>query len=182
MNRAEIQDSLDTLKILVDTREQPTGLFEKRMEQIDLPWERRKLDFGDYSACVLDADGVEIDFSPSFALERKMHTDELAQCLTRSRDRFAREFGRAKDADAKLYLLVENASWEQVFNGKYRTRVSPKALSASMLAWLARYNCQIIMCKAETTPKLIREICYREAKERLEVMAGVKPRTSCTGK
>ena len=32
-------------------------------------------------------------------------------------------------------------------------------------AWMARYNAHIIFCKAETFPKLCREILYREAKE-----------------
>ena len=47
---------------------------------------------------------------------------------------------------------------------------SRRRLSASLTAWLARYNCQIIFCEPATTGKLIREVLYRELKERLEVM------------
>jgi hypothetical protein len=46
--------------------------------------------------------------------------------------------------------------------------MKPKALIASMLAWLARYNCQLIFCRAETSGRLIFDVLYREAKERLE--------------
>lgn len=167
MNSAEIQQVLDTLTLIVDTREQDTPLFRKRMNQVDIPYIRRKLDYGDYSAKVIDVDGSEIDLSSQFAVERKMSIDELAQNMTRSRSRFIREFERAAAAGAKTYLLVENASWEKAYSGEYRTQVNPNALTASMIAWLARYNCQLIMCKKETTPKLLHDICYREAKEYL---------------
>ena len=171
MNTAEIQSALDTLTLIVDTREQDTRLLRERLKHTGLPYVRRKLDFGDYSALVYDADGEEIDFSSSFAVERKMSLDELAQCYTRSRDRFVREFTRAKEADAKLYLLVEGASWEQAISGKYRTRVAANALVASMTTWLARYHCQLILCEAQSTPRLLREFCYREVKTRLEELA-----------
>ena len=95
MNAWEIRNALDTLTLIVDTLEQDTRLFRDRMKQVGVPHIRRKLDFGDYSALVRNADGEEIDFSSSFAIERKMSLDELAQCLTRSRKRFAREFMRA---------------------------------------------------------------------------------------
>lgn len=169
MTIPEIDGALDTLTILVDTREQDTPLFRKRMRAVGLPTKRQKLNFGDYSCSVM-ADGAEIDLSASFAIERKMSLDELAQCYTRGRKRFEREFERAKQLSAKVYLLVEGATWEGAYNGIYRTQMHPHSLIASMTAWLARYDCQILMCKAETTPSLIHDICYREAKERLKRM------------
>ena len=99
-----------------------------------------------------------------------MHLDELCNCFCKDRKRFEREFERAKKAGAKVYLLIEDASWEQAYNGKYRSRMAPASLVASMQAWLARYNCQIIMCKQETSGKLIHDILYRELKEHLEAM------------
>ena len=169
MTIPEIDGALDTLTVLVDTREQDTPLFRKRMRQVGFPIRRKKLNFGDYSCSIMAGD-AEIDLSASFAIERKMSLDELAQCYTRGRKRFEREFERCKTAGGKMYLLVEGASWEGAYNGLYRTQMHPHSLIASMTAWLARYNCQILMCKAETTPNLIHDICYREAKEHLERM------------
>lgn len=169
MTIPEIDKALDTLTVLVDTREQDTPLFRKRMRAVGFPTKRQKLNFGDYSCSVM-AYGAEIDLSASFAIERKMSLDELAQCYTRGRKRFEREFERAKQSGAKVYLLVEGATWEGAYNGLYRTQMHPHSLIASMTAWLARYDCQMLMCKAETTPNLIHDICYREAKERLERM------------
>ena len=172
MTIPEINDSLKTLTLVVDTREQDTVQFRNRIKRTELPCVRRKLEFGDYSCFVTDSYGHEIDFCGAFAIERKMSLDELAQCFTRDRRRFAREFERAKECGAKLYLLVEAASWEKALAGQYRTKVSSSALVASMTTWLARYDCQIIMCEPLTTPKMLREICFREAKKHLEDMAG----------
>ncbi len=168
MTPFEVQAALESMVLLVDTREQPTPYFARRMKETGLPYVRQKLDFGDYSArCTLE-DGTELDFSGSVAVERKMNFDELCQCYTRGRKRFENEFLRAKDKGAKIYLLVENGSWEKAIEGKYRSRMQPKAFVASLLAWLARYDCQLIFCQPDTTGKLIREILYREVKERLE--------------
>lgn len=170
MNPFEVSEALDHLTLLVDTREQDTLSFRRRMKEARIPWERRKLDFGDYSMKVELEDGNEVDFSPDVAIERKMSLDELCQCYGKERKRFQKEFSRAKEAGAKLYLLIENGNWEKAFEGDYRSQMKPQALTASLTAWLARYNCQVIFCQARTTPRLIREIVYREAKERLEGM------------
>lgn len=170
MTPFEVSEALERLILLVDTREQDTISFRRRVKEVGLPWERRKLDFGDYSMRVELEDGNEVDFSPTVAIERKMSLDELCQCYGKERKRFQREFLRAKKAGAKLYLLIENGSWEKALSGEYRSRMQPQALTASLTAWLARYDCQVLFCQAKSTPRLIREIIYREAKERLEGM------------
>lgn len=154
--------------LIVDTREQDTDRLRRRIRQTGLSFVRQKLDFGDYSAKTTLDNGTEFDISSSVSIERKMNLDELCACYCKGRKRFTREFERAKSAGAKVYLLIENANLEKVYNGSYRSKMSPQALTASLFAWLARYNCQIIFCKEETSGKIIREILYREMKERLE--------------
>lgn len=170
MTPFEVSEALERLTLLVDTREQDTIFFRRRLKEVGLPWKRKKLDFGDYSMKVELEDGKEVDFSRDVTIERKMSLDELCQCYGKDRERFTREFQRARAAGAKTYLLVENGSWEKALEGVYRSKMHPKALTHSLTAWLARYDCQVIFCQAKTTPKLIREIVYREAKERLEGM------------
>lgn len=165
--------SLDSMVILVDTREQDTPSLHRRLEFAGCPWERKKLDFGDYSAKCRLPDGEWLDLSPRVAVERKMSFDELCACFCRGRGRFTREFERAKAAGAAVYLLIENASWENALAGKYRSKMNPKSFVASITAWLARYRCQVIFCKAETTGVLIHEILYRELKEVLESEGGI---------
>ena len=169
MHPVEVRDALDTLRIWVDTREQLTDQARRRYKSFGCPWVRQKLDFGDYSAAV-DLPVGEYSLAGQVAVERKMSIDELCQCFTHDRVRFEREFERAKAAGARLYLLIENASWELVYNGKYRSKMSPAALVASIMAWQARYDCRVEMCKSETSGRMIRDILYREAKERLNAL------------
>ena len=41
---------------------------------------------------------------------------------------------------------------------------------ASIFAWLARYNCQVLFCSDLTSGQVIHDVLYRELKERLEQM------------
>lgn len=163
MDHFEVDAALQTMTILVDTREQDTPRARKRLHDLGCPYERRALRFGDYSAkCdCLDLTGL-------VAVERKMDLDELCNCYCRDRPRFAREFERAREAGAKLYLMIENADWEKVYSGAYRSRMGAPALVASILAWLARYDCQVLFCAPSTSGKLIHDVLYRELKQRLE--------------
>jgi ERCC4-type nuclease len=162
----EIENSLQTMVILTDTREQPSDRAQKRFKSFECPYRRQKLDFGDYSAEFLLVDGRTVRVNA--AIERKMSLEELSSCFTRDRDRFRREFERAQQAGASMYLLVENATWENLINGKYKTKFNKKAFLASLTAWIARYDLKPVFCKAETSGRLIKEILYREMKQRLE--------------
>lgn len=168
MTPFELKSSLESITLIVDSREQPTENLKKRMEQAGLPYERRKLEFGDYSCQCILPDRNILDFSQRVVIERKMNLDELCLCFGKERRRFEQEFERAKAAKCRIYLLVENGTWEHAYNGKFRSRYNPKALIASIDAYRARYGMQLDFCKAETTGKLIRDILYRELKEVLE--------------
>ena len=74
---------------------------------------------------------------------------------------------RATDHGAKIYLLVENATYENLLNGKYKTKFHPEAFTASLFAWVARYNIVPVFCKSEMSGKVIKKILFRELKERL---------------
>lgn len=164
MHPVDVDASLKSMVCLVDTREQDTPAFRERISHFD-QWERHKLDAGDYSAKFLLPDSSWF-FLP-VAVERKYAIDELCMCYCQQRGRFEREFERALEAHSKLYLLVEGGSWENVYSGKYRSQMNPKSLVGSILVWLARYNCQLMFCKKETSGQLIKDILYREGKEAL---------------
>lgn len=168
MNNFEIERSLESMRLLIDTREQPTERYERRIEQIGLPYERRKLNYGDYSCECTLPDGSTLDFSNRVAIERKMNLDEICMCCGRERKRFEREFERAKEDGCRIYLLVEDGNWEKSYGGKYRSLLNPAALTASLNAFRARYGMQLDFCKEETTGKLIHDILYRELKEYLQ--------------
>lgn len=172
MSPYDIQTILDSMVILVDRREQPTDRARKRYNAFSAPYRYATLDYGDYAAnCTLPSGKLMYDENKrvraDVVIERKMNLDELAGCFTHGRERFRREFERAAANGSRVYLLVENANWENLLNGKYRSKFNPKAFKASITAYMARYGVQVIMCKEETSGRLINEILYRELKEQL---------------
>ena len=173
MNPIEIEEVLNTFMIYCDSREQPTERAAKRYKAFGVPYERAKLDYGDYTYNVQLPNGrllfdKDKPIYPLATVERKESLDELASCLTHSRDRFEREFQRAKNHNARVFLLVENASWENLLTGRYRSKFNPKAFFASLCAWSVRYDLQLVFCKEETSGKVIKELLYRDLKDRAE--------------
>lgn len=173
MTVQEVQAVLETFEILVDTREQPTDRAKKRYERFRCPYHRVTLSYGDYAYNARLPDGTYIydiseTVSPVCVVERKMSLDELAACFCKGRRRFTGEFERAIAADARIFMITENASWENLFNGKYRTKMNAVAFKASAVAFMVRYNMNLSFCKEETSGELIKEILYRDLKERLE--------------
>lgn len=164
---AQIEHALSSIEILVDTREQDTEAFQKRMEGLGRPFVRRKLDYGDYSAQYVDRDGQTASLERVAVIERKMSLDELCNCFTRDRGRFQREFERAKADRCRIHLIVENDNYERMRHGKYRSKLAPRSLVASYLSWSVRYNMQLHFCKAETTGWLTSEIMHYELREHL---------------
>ena len=166
MNGYDVESALQSLTVIVDTREQDTPQARKRYADINLPVVRQKLNFGDYSAFVA-VDNEIISFENQFAIERKMSLDELCQCFCSGRKRFEREFMRAKEVGAKLYLLIEDNGIDKAIKGVYRSQMNPNALIGSIFTWLARYGCQLIFVSAENSGRIIREIIKKEVETRL---------------
>lgn len=173
MTRFEIDACLKSMEILVDTREQESERAADRYKSFGCPHRRQTLNYGDYTYNFTLPDGSQL-FPPDIpiggdaVIERKMSLTELSGCFCQSRDRFRREFERAQQANASTWLLIEDATWEKLLTGKYKTRFNPAAFSASLVAWSIRYNFKIIFCRKETSGQVIKEILYRELKERLE--------------
>lgn len=166
MHPSEIENALDRMVIIVDTREHPTDEAKRRWTSMGL-WDRRKLDFGDYSAFTL-VNEEEISLENICVVERKMNLDELAMCFTSERDRFEREFERAKAAGCRIVLLVENASWEALYRHRYRSKLNPSALAAGILAWSARYDMVPVFCDSSVSGKLIHDILRYNMREVLK--------------
>ena len=171
----EIASILRQMGVLVDTRERSWGHIEQALEILKCPVQRGKLDQGDYTAVIpLSAfPGQEnvagyTSLENEVAIERKAGLDELAGNFTAERERFEREFIRAKANGVKMFLLVEDTGWEDVFSHNYRSRLSPKALYGSLLSWQARYGVTLIFCPAAQTGRILYGILYYWLKDKLE--------------
>ena len=135
-----------------------TNYFDKH----HIPHIERKLDTGDYS-CMLES----MSFERDICVERKHNLDEICGNFTAERERFEREFMRAKAYNTKVHLIVENASWSDIFLGNYRSKLQPKSLVGSLLSWMVRFNVSVTLCKPEETARIIYGIFYYYAREAL---------------
>lgn len=173
MRPKDVRTVLSSMAVLVDSREQDTDRARWRYASIGLPVERCVLDYGDYSYNATLPNGQRIyDTSdrirPTVAIERKMNLDELAGCFGSSRERFEREFRRASEAGAQMWLLVEGGSWENIYDHRYQSQMTPKSLAGSILAFCGRYDLRLVFCSERTTGRIIRGILERNLKDRLE--------------
>ena len=165
MNNFDLEKTLSTMTIICDSREHATAEAKTRWESFGVPYRIQALKSGDYTSEFLLPNGDTFSLENHAVIQRKLGISELCGNFCQNRARFIREFERIRNAGAKAYIIVEGASWEAIYNHRYHSKMSPQALVASLTAWMARYNAHIIFCRAETFPKLCREILYREAKE-----------------
>lgn len=132
------------------------------LEKNKIPTITRKLDTGDYS-CQLG----DISFERDICVERKHNLDEICGNFTVERERFEREFMRARAYGTKIVLIIENASWSDIFIGNYRSKLSSKSLVGSLLSWMVRFNITVLFCKPEESARIIYGVFYYYAKEKL---------------
>lgn len=163
----EIKQILKTLEVIVDTREKENSHILKYLESKKVPTESRTLDTGDYSATVT-VDGVKLSIEDEVCIEKKNSIDEIAGNFTADRERFEREFLRAKAKGVKMYLFIENASYEKIKAHGYTSKTSPEALLASLLSWQTRFNITVVFCNREMLPEILLNTLYYAARESLK--------------
>ena len=159
----EIKRAVDSMVILVDTREQETEQLKQRLGTLGHQYRREALDSADYMVEYQTADGATVRLP--VAIERKMSLDELATCFTSERERFQREMERLLEAGVKTYLLVEKASWEMIQKKDYRSQMPVASFIASLLWWSIHYDFRVIFCKQATSGWLIGKILQYEVCE-----------------
>jgi len=117
----------NTRPVLVqDTREQVPLVFTR------LRCVRGTIGTGDYSILgLLDAFSVE-----------KKSIDDLVNCCTADRDRFARELCRLRGYKFKRLLIL--GSRAEIELQRYHSWVSPKAVLGSLAAWECRYDVPVV--------------------------------------
>lgn len=172
MNPVDIENCLSTLTIYVDSREQPTEESKKRYQTFNCPWERKHLDYGDYTYSFILPDGRLVysdePIKGDVVIERKMSLEELSGNLCQEYERFRREFDRAAKQGARVYLLVQDATWEKIINHRYQTQFNEKAYLHRLLGLCSRYGVIPIFAQKELSGRMIREILEKELRTRLE--------------
>jgi hypothetical protein len=163
----QIENMLDSMVILYDSREQPTAALERRRDGFNRPSLRKALAYGDYSCLYTLPNGETQTLEKEIIIERKASLSEICTNFTAGRERFKREFERAVNDGAKTFIIIEDAGWENAYAGKYKSKLNPRSLVASLLAWSCKYNITIYFCKSETTGCLIADILHYALREKL---------------
>lgn len=170
---AEQKTLLDSITVLADTREQQNQHVLDSLQALGMACQARKLDYGDY-ACFLPANlelGIlrDIHFSSQFAIERKASLEELSGNLTQERARFENELMRAHAAGCRLVLLVENGSWADIAEGRYKTQFNPKAFMAALLTFQHRYGLQVAFVPSNLAGAFIGRMLHYQVREYLQL-------------
>lgn len=181
MHPLEVKECLESMYVIGDTREQLTARYKHRIAQFER-YQISKLNYGDYTyGFVLNGHDIyehSDTISAPVVIERKMSLVEFSGNLCERqqekhkadnlRNRFEAEFHRARQNNAKVYLLIEDGSIDSIIQHKYKTRLNPNSMLGSLLAYTARYDIVPIFCSQMVSGRIIREILYRELKQRLE--------------
>jgi len=147
---AELTDALQNMTVICDTREQNNKHILQWLEENNVPYITRKLDVGDYSAQLGDQ-----SLEQSVVIERKHTLDEIAGNFTVDRERFEREFLRAKAMGTKVFLMIEDSNWNDLYLGNYRSKVQPFTLAQNLMSWRLRYNISVDFCTKDNAPRIL---------------------------
>lgn len=160
---AEIKKKLKELVVIADSREQVHQHIISWLDKHNIQLKSRALETGDYSVMLGDA-----TYEDEIVVERKANLDEIAGNFTNGRERFEREMIRAKAGGIKVFLIVENASWTDIFLHNYRSELKPQSFAATLLSWQARFNLTVIFCKPSETAQIIYSTLYYWVRDRLK--------------
>jgi len=140
----ELKELLDSLIILVDTREKSNKEILDFFERKKISYKIRKLDYGDYSVMLPKNEELgifrELDFSRDIMIEKKNSLEEICSNLTNDRTRLERELALAPK---NKVILIENSNYNDILNSNYESKYSNKALLGTLHSFWHRYDCPI---------------------------------------
>lgn len=141
----EIDDIVCSATIIVDSREKCSKHITDWFDKKGIKWCNDKLDWGDYTVRI-ESPAAYRDFTLQdvCTIERKANLEELSGNMTHDRDRFNAEFLRSRGA---VYLLIENAEYQDIELGNYNTKFNKKSFRASLTAFEHRYNLHTVYMK-----------------------------------
>lgn len=137
--------------VLVDSREKRNAHILDYFIKQGITYRISKLEYGDYSFMIpAGTAGGDIYFHKDICIERKASLEELSGNFTRERDRFEKEFLKAGNDGAKVYLMVEApGGYSDIIGHKYRTDFTPAAFMASLKTWEHRFDTNVQFISSE---------------------------------
>lgn len=134
----EVKINKYNLTVIIDTREQKNKHIEKFLNDNNISYYYRKLEFGDYTF-----EYENVSFFDKIVVERKANLGELSNNLTKDRERFVNEHERCKTAKAKMVWMIEEGNINDIYSGNYNTLLHKNAYIGSVLSFQSKYSIQI---------------------------------------
>jgi len=125
--------------IKIDTQEKKISHITNFFQKNNINYTFEKLQFADYA---LEYKNI---LHTDLLIERKTNLEELSnnfcnRSKIKNRDRFKKEFEKAKENNSKLLLMIEDDSLTSLITGRYNTNFKAISYVASILSWRNRYN------------------------------------------
>lgn len=164
----ELKTLLDSLVIIVDTREQKNTHILNYFQKKNVPFKLRTMKTGDYSAMIPANSelGLTRDLYFSAAIERKNGVDELVESI-KDRQRFENELIRSTKHPFRM-IVEDLHGYEKILMGNYRSKYEPKSLLGSLKTFENRYNFTTVFLDPKTSGNYILHHFLYFAREQLK--------------
>ncbi|MDE7418224.1 MAG: ERCC4 domain-containing protein [Lachnospiraceae bacterium] len=141
----EIKRMTKSIVVIVDSREKKNSHIVGYFEKQGISYQIGALEYGDYSFMIpASAADEDIYFHRDIVIERKASLEELSGNLAQERERFEKEFLKAGNDGAKVYLMIEApGGYSDIIGHKYRTEFTPAAYMASLKTFEHRFDANI---------------------------------------
>lgn len=164
----ELKTILDSLVIIVDTREQRNQHILDYFRKKDVTFKFQTMKTGDYSAMIPKNEelGLTRDLYFSAAIERKNGIDELVESI-KDRSRFENELIRSTQHPFRM-IVEDLQGYEKILTGNYRSKYEPKSLLGSLKTFENRYNFTTVFLSPITSGNYIYYSLLYHARELLK--------------
>lgn len=137
----ERDELIDSMTILVDTREKVNSHITDAFDKAGVKWKSKSLSYGDYSFFIPANEKLSIPrdlyFDRKVCIERKANLEEISGNLTKDRARIEKEFALAPPFKV---LLIESSNYSDVATGNYDTKYNNKSFLASLHTLWFKYG------------------------------------------
>lgn len=159
---------LDSIVYLIDTREKKIDHIINLFEKHNLPYMKRKLDYGDYSFYIPKNPELgifeDMYFDHEVIIERKANLEELSQNLTKLRQQFKHEMSMAP---ARKVLLIENNNYSDLVRHNYDTQYDQEYYLDTLHRYSWRYGFHFFFINKDDTARYIKRYFETYVKEML---------------
>ncbi|MFB9988923.1 ERCC4 domain-containing protein [Bacillus benzoevorans] len=150
----ELKGLLNTLTILIDTREQNYSHIIEFFNSRKIPYMNKKLDVGDYAVMIPKNEGMGIlrDLHIPVVIERKAHIDELiGNFKADKRTAFQNELIRSKGMDFVL-IIEQGSGYSDILANNYKSEMKPQSVIGTLKTFESRYDFNTIFIDRQIVP------------------------------